>query len=228
MKINKILIVDDEKNIRLTISQALADMDVETDTAINGEEALAKLNDTEFGLVLLDLRMPGMDGMEVLAKLRKERPDIRVVIITAHGTIDSAVDAMKLGAADFIQKPFTPREIRYMVSKIIKRESLDVVKSQDYESLIELAKGCVTERHFDAAAEHVKKAISIDSSRPEAFNFLGAIYEVQGNKLEAQKNYRAALSLDPTYKPAQDNLSLSTGARMGIEKKVKFDGKSSN
>ncbi|MBN1972725.1 MAG: response regulator [Sedimentisphaerales bacterium] len=228
MKINKILIVDDEKNIRLTISQALADMDVETNTAVNGEEALAKLKDTEFGMVLLDLRMPGMDGMEVLAKLRKERPDIRVVIITAHGTIDSAVDAMKLGAVDFIQKPFTPKEIRYMVSKIIKRETLDIVKSHDYESFIELAKKCVEDRHYDAAAEHVKKAISIDSSRPDAFNFLGALYEVQGNKLEAQKNYRAALSLDPTYKPAQDNLSFSTGAKMKEEKEIKFDNNTSN
>ena len=115
-----------------------------------------------------------------------------------------------------------------MVSKIIKRETLDIVKSHDYESFIELAKKCVEDRHFDAAAEHVKKAISIDSSRPDAFNFLGALYELQGNKVEAQKNYRAALSLDPAYKPAQDNLSLSTGARMGIEKKIKFDGKSSN
>ena len=228
MKVNKILIVDDEKNIRMTISQALTDMDVTTDTAINGEEALAKLKDKDFGLVLLDLRMPGMDGMEVLAKLRKERPDIRIVIITAHGTIDSAVDAMKLGAVDFIQKPFSPKEIRYMVSKIIKRETLDIVKSHDYESFIELAKGCVAERHFEAASEHVKKAISIDSSRPEAFNFLGALYEVQGDKLEAQKNYRAALSLDPTYKPAQDNLSRSTGAKQGIEMKIKYDNKTSD
>jgi DNA-binding response OmpR family regulator len=226
MNVNKILIVDDEKNIRMTISQALADMGVQTDTAVNGEEALSKLKDTDFGLVLLDLRMPGMDGMEVLAKLRTERPDIRVVIITAHGTIDSAVDAMKLGAIDFIQKPFSPKEIRDLVSKIIRRETLDNEKAQEYESCIELAKKCVADRYFEAAAEHVKKAISIDSSRPEAFNFLGALCEVQGDKLEAQKNYRAALSLDPTYKPAQDNLSRSTGARVDIGKKILFNDKS--
>ena len=223
MKTNKILIVDDEKNIRLTISQVLADMDVETDTAINGEEALVKLQNTEFGLVLLDLRMPGMDGMEVLEKLRKDRPDIRVVIITAHGTIDSAVDAMKLGAVDFIQKPFTPKEIRYLVTTIIRRESLDKEKNQDYESCLELAKKCVSDRHLEAASEHVKKAISIDSSRPEAFNFLGALCEMQGDKVEGQKNYRAALSLDPTYKPAQDNLSRSTGAKPDADKKIYFD-----
>jgi len=225
MNTNKILIVDDEKNIRMTISQALTDMDVETDSAVNGEEALSKLKDTEFGLVLLDLRMPGMDGMEVLEKLREDRPDIRVVIITAHGTIDCAVDAMKLGAVDFIQKPFTPKEIRYLVSKIIKRETLDKEKSQDYESCLELAKRCVADIHFDAAAEHMKKAISIDSSRAEAFNFLGALCEVQGDKLEGQKNYHAALSLDPTYKPAQNNLSRSTGAKPDSDRKIMFDDK---
>jgi DNA-binding NtrC family response regulator len=225
MKTNKILIVDDEKNIRLTISQALADMDVETDTAVNGEEALSKLKDTEFGLVLLDLRMPGMDGMEVLEKLRKDRPDIRVVIITAHGSIDSAVDAMKLGAVDFIQKPFTPNEIRHLVSKIIKRETLDNEKKQDYESCLELAKKCVTDGHYEAAAEHVRKAISMDSSRAEAFNFLGALYEIQGDRIEAQKNYRAALSLDPTYKSARDNLVRSTGSKPDVDKKIMFDDK---
>ena len=122
---------------------------------------------------------------------------------------------------------FTPKEIRTLVSKIIKRETLDTEKNQDYHSCLELAKRCVSDRHFEAAAEHVKKAISIDSSRPEAFNFLGALYEVQGNKTEGQKNYRAALSLDPTYKPAQENLSRSTGAKLAGDKKVKFDGKTS-
>lgn len=228
MKAKKILIVDDEKNIRMTIRQSLADMDVETDTAINGEEALSKLEDADFGLVLLDLRMPGMDGMEVLQKLSKDRPDIRVVIITAHGTIDSAVDAMKLGAVDFIQKPFSPEEIRELVSKVIQRETLDEEKNQDYESCLELAKRCVADRHFEAASEHVKKAISLDSARPDAFNFLGALYEIADNKLEAQKNYRAALSLDPTYKPARENLNRSTGARPGMSTKIQFDSKTSD
>ncbi|MBE0534116.1 MAG: response regulator [Phycisphaerae bacterium] len=213
MKGNKVLIVDDEKNIRMTISQALADMDVETHSAVNGEEALAMLKDADFGLVLLDLRMPGMDGMEVLARLREDRPDIRVIIITAHGTIDCAVDAMKLGAVDFIQKPFTPDEIRHLVSKVIARETLEAEKNADYDSCLELAKRCVAERHFKAAAEHARKAIARDASRPEAFNFLGALCDVQEEKLEAQKHYRAALSLDPTYKPAQFNLSRSIGTK---------------
>lgn len=225
MKANKVLIVDDEKNIRLTISQALADLDVQTDTAVNGEEALSKLKDTGFGLVLLDLRMPGMDGMEVLKTLRKERPDIRVVILTAHGTIDSAVDAMKLGAIEFIQKPFTPKEIRHLVSTIFQRTTLGKEKNQEYDSCLELAKKCVADKHIEAAAEHAKKAISIDSSRAEAFNFLGALCEIQGHKLEAQKKYRAAISLNSAYKPAQENLNRATGANPDAEQKIHLDDK---
>jgi DNA-binding NtrC family response regulator len=223
MKANRVLIVDDEKNIRMTISQALADMDVETDTAINGEEALSKLKDKDFSLVLLDLRMPGMDGMEVLERLSKDRPDIKIIIITAHGTIDSAVDSMKLGVVDFIQKPFTPEEIRNLVTKVINRQTLDNEKRQDYNSCLENAKKCFRENHFDASVEYVKKAISIDSSRPEAFNFLGALYEIKGDKLEGQKNYRAALSLDPTYKPAQENLSRSTGSNPDADRRIRLD-----
>jgi DNA-binding NtrC family response regulator len=168
MKGKPVLIVDDEKNIRLTLSIALESMELEIDTAMNGEEALAKLGQKDFGLILLDLKMPGMDGMEVLQKVSEIRPDIRVIIITAHGTIESAVDAMKLGAVDFIQKPFSPDEIRELVSKVIDREKLDERKVTDYDSYIELAMRCLQDRHSNAAMEHIRKAISLDSSRPEA------------------------------------------------------------
>jgi DNA-binding response OmpR family regulator len=213
MKQKSVLIVDDEKNIRLTLSQALEVLEVETDTAANGEDALSKLKEKEFGLILLDLKMPGMDGMEVLHQVSKIRPDIRIIIITAYGTIESAVEAMKLGAADFIQKPFASEEIRELVSRVMDREKLDEQKTVDYGSSIELAKRCVGDRHFDAAIEHVRRAISLDPGRPEAFNLLGALTEIQGDRIEAQKNYRAALSLDPSYEPAIKNLQRSTDGR---------------
>jgi DNA-binding response OmpR family regulator len=210
MKGKSVLIVDDEKNIRLTLSQALEALEVETDTAANGEEALAKLQEGEFGLILLDLKMPGMDGMEVLREVSKIRPDIRIIILTAYGTVESAVEAMKLGAADFIRKPFAAEEIRELVSRVIDREKLDEQKTVDYASSIELAKRRIGDRHFDAAVERVRKAISLDPGRPEAFNLLGALMEIRGDRIEAQKNYRAALSLDPSYEPAIKNLQRST------------------
>lgn len=210
MKGKPILIVDDEKNIRLTLSQAIEALGLEIDTAINGEEALTKLKEKEFGLILLDLKMPGMDGMEVLHQVSKIRPDIRIIIITAHGTIDSAVEAMKLGAVDFIQKPFTPKEIRDLVSRVIDREFLDEQKTTDYASYIELARKCAGDRHFDAATEYVRKAITLDPSRPEALNFLGVLMELKRDNFEAMRHYRAAIALDPTYEPARQNLHRAT------------------
>ncbi len=208
-----ILIVDDEKNIRLTLSQTLETLGAPIDVATNGEEGLSKLKEKEFGLILLDIRMPGMDGMEVLRRVREIRPDIRVIMITAYGTIESAVEAMKLGAVDFLQKPFDPEEIRELVSRVMDRDKLDDHKLVDYSSHIELTKKCIGDRHFDAAVEHVRKALFIDPGRPEAFNLLGALMEIRGDRIEAQKNYRAALSLDPSYEPAIKNLHRSTSGK---------------
>jgi DNA-binding NtrC family response regulator len=206
MEAKPVLIVDDEKNIRMTLSQALETLELETDTAVNGEEALNKLEEKHFGLILLDLKMPGMDGMEVLRKVREARPNIKVIIITAHGTIESATEAMKLGAVDFIQKPFAPKEIRELVTKVLDRDTIEADKAKGYEEHIELAKKCIGVQEFDAAQEHVRQAIAADSTKPEAFNLLGALIELRGDWLEALKQYRAALALDPTYKPADANL----------------------
>jgi len=218
MENRAVLIIDDQKNIRLTLSQALVTLGMEVDTASSGEEGLSKVKEREFGLILLDLKMPGMDGMKVLEQLRLIRPDIRVIIITAYGTVESAVEAMKLGASDFIQKPFTPEEIRELVTRVMNREKIDADKARDYSTSIELAKRCIGEYHFDAAVEHVHRAISFDPGRPEAFNLLGALEEIRGNRLSAQNNYRAALSLDPSYTPAIANLERTTrgiGKRSG-------------
>jgi DNA-binding NtrC family response regulator len=113
-----ILIVDDEKNIRLTLARAVKPLEIPIQTAVNGEEALQKLQDIHCGLVFLDLKMPGMDGMEVLRRIRKRWPTIPVAIVTGHGTIELAVEAMKLGAIDFIQKPFSPVEILDLARRV--------------------------------------------------------------------------------------------------------------
>lgn len=210
-----VLIVDDEKNIRLTLSQAIESMDLDVGTAVNGEDALSKLDESDYGLMLLDLKMPGMDGMDVLRQVREVRPDIKVIIITAHGTIDSAVEAMKLGAVDFIQKPFTPDEIRGLVRKVLDRDALEAEQADHYDWHIEMAKKCIGERHFDAAREHVQQAVAADPNNPEAFNLLGVLLEMEGDRLGAQKNYRAAIELDGKYKPAKENLERTTRAGKG-------------
>ena len=210
MEKKPILVVDDEKNIRLTMSQSLEPMDMPVQTAASGEEALEKLRKNLFGLVFLDLKMPGMDGMEVLRRIKKDWPKIRVIIITAHGTIESAVEAMKLGAVDFIQKPFSPGDIRELAKSVLKRETLDKERTVDYRALIELTKRHITDRSFADARETARKAIAADPGQPEAYNLLGALLEIDGNMFEAQKFYLAAMDIDPRYKPARANLKRTT------------------
>lgn len=210
MERQPILVVDDEKNIRMTLSQSLTPLGIPVQTAANGDEALQKLREIPFGLVFLDLKMPGMDGMSVLRRIKEEWPKVRVIIITAHGTIESAVEAMKIGAVDLIQKPFSPDDIRELAESVLEREMLDEERIVDYRSLIELVKRHISDRSFAAALKTARKAIAADPAQPEAYNLLGALLEIDGNMFEAQKFYLAAMDIDPRYKPARTNLKRTT------------------
>src|SRR5678809_1491035 len=104
---SRILIVDDEPGIRQSLKGAFEDEGFSTDTVASGEECLQKLEGTPFDLVLLDIWLPGIDGLETLRRLRERFPDIRVIMISGHATIATAVTATKLGAYDFIEKPLS-------------------------------------------------------------------------------------------------------------------------
>jgi DNA-binding response OmpR family regulator len=210
MSNRSVLIVDDEKNIRLTLSMALEKLNLPVDTAVNGEEALNKLAEKSYALMLLDLRMPGIDGMEVLKRVPAIRPEAKVVVITAYGSVEAAVEAMKLGAVDFLQKPFDPEEVRKLVSSLLDQSSQETSRDREYEGYLELASKRIGKGEFEAARVYAHKAISIDSNRPEAYNLLGGLYEARSNRLEAEKNYRVALALTPSYQPAQKNLDRVT------------------
>jgi DNA-binding response OmpR family regulator len=210
MSERSVLIVDDEKNIRLTLAMALEKLNLPVDTALNGEEALTKLAERSYALMLLDLRMPGMDGMEVLKRVRELRPEVKVVIITAWGSIDAAVEAMKLGAVDFLQKPFDAEDVRALVSSLLDQATQERYRGREYDTYLELALKRIGKGEFDAARVYAHKAISLDPDRPEAFNLLGGLFEARSNRLEAEKHYRVALALSPAYKPAQKNLDRVT------------------
>ena len=128
MEKEAVLVIDDEKNIRLTISQALESLDLYIETALNGEEALKKLSEKNFAVAILDLKMTGLDGMEVLRRIRTIFPHVAVIIITAYGSIDIAVEAMKLGALDFIQKPFTTTKIREIVKQLLAQKQQNIIE----------------------------------------------------------------------------------------------------
>jgi DNA-binding response OmpR family regulator len=116
----RILVIDDEKNIRMMVQLALEQAEHTVDLAADGAEGLGKFGDgKEVDLVLLDQRMPGMQGLEVLQELRKRSPGSKIVMITAFGTIELAVDAMKFGATDFLRKPFTVEMLRNAVQSAL-------------------------------------------------------------------------------------------------------------
>jgi DNA-binding NtrC family response regulator len=121
---HRILIVDDEPLNLDLLSQELTDMGHVIDTAAGGAEALAKLAAFDPDLILLDYQMPGMNGVVVLREIRKTSQELPVVMITAHGTIERAVETMKAGADDFITKPFDPDHLALVVNKALERARL--------------------------------------------------------------------------------------------------------
>lgn len=201
-----VLVVDDEKNIRLTLRESLKAIDLDVDTAVNGEEALDMAAQQTYDLVLLDLKMPGMDGIEVLRRLRELSRTTAVVLLTAHGTVESAVEAMKLGAVDFLQKPFAPQEIRDVVCQVLGRQKRRKEKPEDYTFFTASARERIRGNLLDIAIEDLKTAISIDPGKAEAFNLMGAVCELQKDEAGARKYYRTAYWVDPTYEPSRLNI----------------------
>lgn len=114
-----ILVADDEEVIRNACVRILTRAGYEVSTAVNGDDALRKIREGNFDLVLLDLKMPVLDGMKVLDILAEEKSDLRVVVITGHGTAETAGQAVRAGASDFLTKPFTPTELRSSVQKAL-------------------------------------------------------------------------------------------------------------
>ena len=119
-----ILVVEDEPDIAMVVRDQLKRMGHEVVTVADGQAALDTLERIEPGLLLLDLQLPKVNGMEVLKRVRKDWPDLPVVVMTAHGTIPKAVEAMKEGAADFITKPFDADYLNLVIGKVLERGDL--------------------------------------------------------------------------------------------------------
>lgn len=116
-----VLVVDDEKSIRDGSERILSRMDCQVLTATQGEEALTILAEETVSIVLLDMKMPGMDGMEVLRRIREMDEAILVIVITGYATVETAIEAMKQGAYDFVPKPFEPDQLRIVVNRALEK-----------------------------------------------------------------------------------------------------------
>jgi two-component system, NtrC family, response regulator AtoC len=134
MKTKTILIVDDEPSMRMALLESLESCGYNVETSASGADALTKFQEGRFELVITDMRMPGMGGMEVLQGIKKISSQTPVVVITAYGTVNTAVEAMKEGAADFIMKPFPVDHLESIVKKVMTKKDGTVEQGSKTDS----------------------------------------------------------------------------------------------
>jgi len=211
----RILIVDDERNVRLTYRTALETEGFEVTEADSGETALEKFAQSTFDVAVLDLRMPEVDGLELLETMRDKNIRTPAVIITAYGDVPNAVKAMKLGAIDFLAKPVTPDQLRTILNEVIDRHAPPRTQDQKpsaprymAEPNVHLlaAKRAINNREFDTARGHLAEVIRQNDRMIEAHNLLGVLFEMEHEYAIAKRCYGRAIAIDSKYEPAQQNM----------------------
>lgn len=207
---SRILIVDDERNVRLNYRVALQTEGFDVTEASDASEALEQLRITHFEAAILDLRMPGMDGLELLRQIRERQFMIPVAIITAYGDVPQSVEAMKLGAIDFLSKPVKPEELRSLVSRMAARhapaESERVPLPDTFDAHFQEAQRLINLRRFGESWQHLSRALELHANSPEALNLAGVMFEMKEDYERARKLYGKAIKYSPSFGPAQQNM----------------------
>jgi DNA-binding response OmpR family regulator len=213
----RILIVDDEPHVRLVFRTALESLHDEIVAAEDAAGAFEALGRESFDLVLLDLNMPVMGGMDVLRRLRDEGNNVPVVIITAHGSVPNAVEAMKLGAIDFLMKPIAPDALRRIVAEVLDRHAVRVPTATEPARPVTAAgqfathmtetKRHLNHRDFEQAEVHLKQAIALEPDSAEAHNLMGVLHELRNEHDASYREYRLALKADRHHEPANHNMT---------------------
>jgi DNA-binding NtrC family response regulator len=131
MEKKKVLVIDDEQIILDSVKKILGAEDFEVDPAISSREGLERAMNRDYDLVLTDIRMPEIGGMRILRDIKRSKPAVPVVIFTGYATVQSAVQAMKLGASDYIEKPFTPDMLLTTVKKVLEKAASEKPEKQE-------------------------------------------------------------------------------------------------
>jgi two-component system OmpR family response regulator len=118
----RILLVDDEVAFANNIAKLISKRGYEVMTVYNGESAIKAVEESEFDVIVLDLKMPGLDGMATLKQIKKRQPQVEVIILTGHGSMDSGIDGIQLGAFDFIMKPVRFDDLHESIRQAFQRK----------------------------------------------------------------------------------------------------------
>jgi DNA-binding response OmpR family regulator len=168
-----ILIVDDEKAVRDSLKELLVMEEYQVDEAGGGEEALELLDDKDFDLVLLDIKMPGVDGIQVMQQMKKYHPETKSIILTGHGTLDTAIEAIRSGAQDYLLKPYKTDDILVSIGKALSAKAARQRKElliEQLESSIDQLKDVEGIRTTEVPARRVinlAQGIMVDLERRE-------------------------------------------------------------
>ena len=130
---SNVLLVDDEEQFLDTLSQRLELRGIKVDTVTGGKEAMEKISTKKFDAIVLDLVMPGIDGIETLKRLKEKNPDIQIIMLTGKATVKKGIEAMKLGAEDFLEKPVDLNVLMEKIKKATHNKMLLVEKSRQEE-----------------------------------------------------------------------------------------------
>jgi len=138
MKI-KVLLVDDEKEFIETLAERLEVRDFNVETAFDGNEAVSKIKEQDFDVVVLDVLMPGMNGIETLREIKSIKPLVSVIMLTGHATVETAIDGMKAGAYDYLMKPTDTNDLVSKIAKAynLKAEHDDRIRKAEINKIIE-------------------------------------------------------------------------------------------
>lgn len=120
----KVLLVDDEEDFLSTLAERLETRGMKVSTVTSGEDAVAKADEQGFDLIVLDLSMPGIDGLETLKRIKAKQPEAEIIMLTGQGSIKTGIEAMKLGAEDFLQKPVNITELMDKISEAKEKRML--------------------------------------------------------------------------------------------------------
>ena len=135
----KVLLVDDEEEFLETLSSRLEMRGLKVSAVTSGEQAVSKAKEQEYDAIVVDLSMPGIDGLETLKRIKANNPNAEIIMLTGHGSIQSGVEAMKLGAGDFLQKPVELSELMAKIGEAKSKKML-VLQKQSQEELRKIVK----------------------------------------------------------------------------------------
>lgn len=204
----RILIVDDERNVRLMYRSALETIGYDVYEADSAEKATEEFAERRFDLAIVDLRLPGRSGLDLLHEMAEQKSSTPAVMITAHGDVPNAVEAMKLGAIDFLQKPVLPEQLRQIVKEILLRHTAakQHEEKRDYLFYIRSAKRAVNLRDFASARKNISEALRLNDRSAEGFNLAGVLAEMREDYDKAKRYYGQAIKIDSHFEPAQQNM----------------------